>query len=134
MPRRIAVASASTLDVLSDFEQYALQLLKIKTKEQNLVPLKFNRAQRLLWSLVEKQKQAHRPVRVAALKGRQLGISTFCEGDVFFETVTHEHTNSMVVAHDRESTETIFKIAQVMYEELPPEFRPMKRRVCGARS
>ena len=128
MTRRAVKAAAPSLDVLSDFEQYALQLLRIKTKEQDLIPLKFNRAQRLLWALVQKQQRAHRPVRVVILKGRQLGSSTWCEGFVFHQTATHEHTNSMVVAHDRESTETVFKIAQVMYEELPPDFRPMKRR------
>jgi hypothetical protein len=54
--------------------------------------------------------------------------STWSEGLVFWRTVTRPNTHSLVVAHDAESTKRIFQIAVTMYESLPAEVRPMRRR------
>jgi hypothetical protein len=113
---------------LTNFEEYAETYLKIRAKNSELVPLKFNRAQQAIWKVIQRQMKQRRPVQVAVLKSRQMGISTFCQGYVFWRTVTRPNTNSLVVAHDRESTQAIFEMARVMYEELPPSMRPMIRR------
>jgi hypothetical protein len=126
--RRTNSKDLDLFGALSDFEAYAANFLYIKTKDARLVNLRFNNAQKLLWSKIKAQMEQNKPVRLVALKGRQLGCSTFVVGFHFWRTVTQPNTHSLIVAHDLESTQGIFSIALTMYESLPPEVRPMRRR------
>lgn len=115
-------------EILFDFPSYTEKFLRIKTKAAQLVPLKFNRAQKELWKVVQKQISNGQPVRVVCLKGRQLGSTTFWVAYEFWKAVTNKNTHVLIVAHNLESTTNIFSIAQLMYECLPDEVRPMRQR------
>ena len=115
---------------LRKFDVYS-RFLKIKHKElRRLVTLapeerygsqaimhKFwlhcQRSQRFLWFLV--------------LKARQMGISTYSEGRIFHNTVTHNNTNSLILADNLKRSQYIYQMCKCFYDNLPDILRPQTK-------
>ena len=57
------------------------------------------------------------------LKARQQGFTTFICGRFFADTLLRPNTTSVIVAHDTDSSEKIFRIVQLFWERLPEEER-----------
>ena len=106
---------------------YIQSFLKIRTKENRLVPLVFNPPQQRLYKAIEEQWKAGKPVRIIILKARQMGFSTLTEAIIFFLTATARLVESMIVAHKEEATANLFRMSKRFYEELPPPLKPMMR-------
>lgn len=81
--------------------------MKILDKEKNLVPFRFNKAQ--------KHFQANRTGKDLILKSRQLGFSTLVQGEMFRKTVTSTQT-TITLAHDAETTQKLRRMADRFYE------------------
>lgn len=108
-----------------DYSYYARSLLRIKTKEAKILPLNFNDPQVRLHALIELLRRNHRLVRIIILKARRQGMSTYSEGRIFWRSHFNENTDSVVIAHEKDSGEAIFNMCKLFYEELPVAFRPM---------
>ncbi len=80
-----------------------------------MVPFAFNAAQLDYYE--------HRTRRDVILKPRQLGFSTEICGLFFADTLLRPNTTSVIVAHDTDSSEKIFRIVQLFWERLPEEER-----------
>lgn len=93
--------------VARDPELFARTFLKILDKSKNLVPFKWNRAQRHF--------HAHRTGRDLILKARQLGFSTLIQGELFRRAVTSTRT-TMTMAHDDETTQKLRRMADRFWE------------------
>lgn len=106
---------------------YIQSFLKIRNKENQLVPLTLNPPQQRLYKAIEEQWKAGKPVRIIILKARQMGFSTLTEAIIFFLTATARLVESMIVAHKEEATANLFQMSKRFYEELPPPLRPMMR-------
>lgn len=65
-----------------------------------------------------------RGLRSLILKARQQGFSTLIEALFFLDTISTPNTNTLVIAHDRESTQKIFRMVQYFYKHLPHDQRP----------
>jgi hypothetical protein len=67
--------------------------------------------------------------RNIVLKARQMGITTWLAGRYFLRTISHRGVLTVQVAHTREAAESIFCIAQRMWENLPRALRegPLRR-------
>jgi len=65
----------------------------------------------------------HRTRRDVILKPRQLGFSTQICGLFFADTLLRPNTTSVIVAHDTDSSEKIFRIVQLFWERLPEDER-----------
>ncbi len=63
------------------------------------------------------------------LKARQMGITTWITGRYFLRTIGRRGTLTVQVAHTREAAESIFAVAQRMWENLPAPLRagPLRR-------
>ncbi len=57
------------------------------------------------------------------LKARQMGVTTWVAGQYFLKTVTRRGALTVQVAHTREAAESIFGVAQRMWENLPAALR-----------
>ena len=101
--------------------------LKIRTVDKRVVLLKLNEAQEPLFELVERQETAGKPVRIIGVKPRKVGLSTGIQSIFFHMAATHPLTKSLTVAHDLDSTEEMFQMAGLFYDELPDPLKPMKR-------
>ena len=107
--------------------KYIESLLHIKTKEKKIVKLRFNAAQELIYRRIMKIKDQGQPIRFIVLKARQEGVSTFCEAMIFESTASRPNVNSLIVAHEPESTEEIFRMSKLYYDMLLPPAKPLKR-------
>ncbi|MFA5125084.1 MAG: hypothetical protein WC473_04685 [Patescibacteria group bacterium] len=111
----------------ADPRDFIEECLFIKTKDQQTVPLNFNTAQALFYKKIKQLKAQKRPIRMIILKARQEGVSTLCEGLIFERTARFENTNSLIVAHEPESTDAIFSMSKLFYDLLPFDVKPMRR-------
>ncbi len=106
---------------------YIENFLYIKTKDQRLVPLELNAAQKTIYKTINDIKQKGKPIRIIILKARQEGVSTLCEALIFEKTARYPNVNSLIVAHEPESTEEIFAMSKRFYDMLPKWLQPMRR-------
>lgn len=86
-------------------------LLRIRDKAGRLVRLRPNKAQR------EYSRTCGR--RNIVLKARQMGMSTWIAARFFLATITRRGTLTVLVAHDQQAAEEIFRIVRRFWENLP---------------
>ena len=91
----------------------AKDLLQIRDREGRFRPLEANAAQ----TAFETRRGQHNVV----LKARQMGITTWVAGRFFLKTICCPGTTTLLVAHTREASESMFAIVRRMWERLPPE-------------
>jgi hypothetical protein len=111
----------------ADRQTFIENCLSIKTKDQQTVLLKLNTAQSLIYQRIKELKKQHKPIRMLILKARQEGVSTLCEALIFERTARFHNTNSLIVAHEPESTDAIFAMSKLFYELLPLWAKPKRR-------
>lgn len=93
--------------VVNNPELFSSKFLKILDKNKKLVPFVWNKAQRDFHS--------KRTGRDLILKARQLGFSTYVQGELFRRAVT-KTTTSISLAHDGELTSKIRMMADRFWE------------------
>lgn len=93
--------------VASDAEAFAAQFERVLTKDKRTVPFIWNRAQRDLHS--------KRTGRDLVLKARQLGVSTYIQGELFRRLVTSTRT-AITLAHLDSATATFRLMADRFWE------------------
>lgn len=120
-------AKANLRRLRDDFPWYAPRILKIKTKDGQLVPFTLNPSQVKLDKQIAELKTQGKPIRVIILKARQMGFSTFTEGYIFRRTTMAKLVNSMIIAHKEDASTNLFNMSKLFYEEMPAWLRPMKK-------
>uniref|UniRef100_A0A832I2W5 Terminase large subunit gp17-like C-terminal domain-containing protein n=1 Tax=Eiseniibacteriota bacterium TaxID=2212470 RepID=A0A832I2W5_UNCEI len=113
--------------IRDDVRWYARRFLWIKTKDNRLVRLAPNATQEKLQRIIDAKRKANEPVRLLILKARQEGVSTWIDGWIFHDTVTHKNVSSLIVSHDDDSAVHLFDMVKLFNEQLPPALRPMQR-------
>jgi hypothetical protein len=106
---------------------YIKEQLKIKNQAAKTVPFELNVIQEKVDEVVKKLEDAGKPVRIKILKARREGMTTYVAGKIFHNTVTNVNIDSLIISHEPESTQAIFEIYKLFYEELEDIFRPMCR-------
>lgn len=104
---------------------YIQTFLKIRTKDNRIIPFALNGPQRKLMAVIERQQAQNKPVRVIILKARQMGFSTLTEAMLFHRTATSFNTDSLIVAHREDSTNNLFQMSKLFYDELPVPIKPL---------
>lgn len=124
----MSAEAAATLRRLRDDRLYYFpRALKIRTKDSLLVPFHPNPIQRRLDAEVERQRKERKPVRIVVLKARKEGVSTYVAGYCLHDSSMRKNRESLVIAHDDDATNTLFRMQTLMFDELPDLLRPMKR-------
>ena len=101
-----------------NFESFAKENLMVRDHETSLlVPFKFRKGQRILNNIVEKRKAEGKRIRILNLKARRYGGSTYVQGRYYFFTSRQKNKNTFIVSHETESTDTLFEMAQLFYEQ-----------------
>lgn len=105
-------------------KQYIENYLKIVNKEGNLVPLKFNYAQQILYDTIKKLRAENKLIRIIILKARQLGLSTVT-GSIFnSNTLLNFNVKTGIITHKSEATSNLFNMYKIMYQNLPEQLQP----------
>ena len=110
-----------------DYQYYASKLLKIKDQNQQLIPFDFWSPQAKFHEVVEAARKDRKLLRFIILKARREGMSTYCEGTIFWLSHMSENTDAAIIAHEKESGEKIFGMCKLFYDCLPKELQPMVR-------
>lgn len=93
--------------IANDPREFARVFLRIRDKEKRLIPFLWNRAQA--------DFHAARTGRDIILKARQLGVSTYVQGEMFRRTVTSTRT-TITLAHDADTTQKLRRMADRFWE------------------
>lgn len=107
--------------------QYIQTFLKIKTKNNEIVPFRLNEPQQRLYGVIRNQARQKKPIRIIILKARQMGFSTLTEALIFHRTATKANVNSLIIAHKDDATTNLFNMSKLFYSELPPLMKPQRR-------
>jgi hypothetical protein len=111
------------IEACSDnYDRFARRWMWIRIHGGN-TRLRFKPDQRTLHETVCTLRKDKRPVRVRILKARQVGMSTYVEGDGFHHTRFNADFPAQVVAHDLKGANKIygiFKYYQTMLKEKAP--------------
>lgn len=108
-------------------EPVTLADLKIRTKEKTLVQLVPNFVQQKYLNMLAETYPGFDPVtgiglhgvREDVLKARQQGMSTIWLALYFIDTINNPLTETHIYAHDGETTEKLFQVVHLFWEELP---------------
>lgn len=128
MPDPVPVSlSQIILDSITDFPRYAQEYLKIQTKQGTLVSLALNEVQQLLENILSDIKRKGRLIRTVVLKARRKGVSTWVSGRFYHKTTTNSNRYSMIITHEPDATDFVFKMHKRFQEHVPEFLRPQER-------
>ena len=101
------VAIATPKQIVSNPETFSKYFLKVLDKDKKLVPFIWNKAQR--------DFNSKRTNRDLVLKARQLGFTTYIQGELFRRAVT-KTTTSITLSHLSDATDKIRMMADRYYD------------------
>lgn len=104
--------------VLRDPARFAETFLYILNKEQQLVRLRYNAAQR--------DYLANRTHRDLILKARQLGFSTAIQAELFRLAISRTAITA-TLSHEDDTTQKLRRMADRFYDNMPEGLRPVRR-------
>lgn len=107
-----------------DFTHYAPRCLRIRTKRGTVEPFALNRAQLHVHERLEAQRDRRGYVRAMILKGRQMGMSTYIGGRIFWRTTHGPGLRSYILTHIDDATNNLFGMAKRFYDHCPMPVRP----------
>lgn len=107
-----------------DFEHYAARCLKIRTKSGRMQPLLLNRSQQILHERIEAQRREKGRVRALILKGRQMGVSTYIGGRIYWRTTHTRGARAFILTHNDDATNNLFGFAKRYHDNCPALVRP----------
>lgn len=90
----------------------------IRTKGGAITLLKMNPTQRMLEAQILRMERLRIPARVMTLKSRQQGISTYSQAYMFEGVLRGRHQRGLIVADNKDRSETLLAIAQVARSEM----------------
>lgn len=118
----------SDIEKLRDFQFFAENFFKIRTKKGAILPFELNRAQLYIYERLEKQLAETGKVRAYILKGRQQGCSTFVQARYFHKTITNRGIKTFILTHEAAATKNLFSMTKRYYENLPVGLCPKASR------
>lgn len=106
-----------------DHLRQLVSLVSIRTNDMDVAPLdlegEFAWAQKQVVEEVIRQYNAGLPVRIIVLKARQLGLSTVCAAIIFNWILIFKGCSALTIAHDTETTQSLFEKIQDAWEWWP---------------
>lgn len=103
-----------------NFSKFAEKCLFVRDHNtKQILPFVFNNPQRIMDAVIEKQNREYGFVRILLLKARRFGGSTYIEGRGYRNTSLNFNYNSFIVAHEEDSTDTLFSMAKIFHERNP---------------
>jgi hypothetical protein len=114
-------------DTLERHALFAQTFLKVKPEAGTIdgqpIPMILGPGQTRLDESIRKQRAQGRPVRIIYLKSRRIQASTGTAAQFFHWTVLHPGTKTLVLGHQADSTETLFRMYRRFYENFDPHPR-----------
>jgi hypothetical protein len=103
----------------ADFHIFCRDIIKIRTKSGDLEPLVLNDAQMILHNAAEAQLLVEQWVRIAGLKGRRQGFSTYVAARGYWRATLWSRQNIYILTHEQKATDTLFGMVDLMQQKNP---------------
>lgn len=113
--------------IASEPRWFIEKYFKIRPKIGGIVPLIFNPSQQHIYNVVSKINESRKPARLIILKARQEGVTTLFQALAFERVLNKAYTNGLILAHDKDTAEEIFRMMRVFYDFLPDNVKPKKK-------
>jgi len=112
------------------FEEFSKEQVRILPKDasRGFIPLEFNAAQKIVDEAIEKQLKETGKVRAIILKARQMGLSTYACGRVYWKSYLHPFNKSVVMAHDSATSDALFAMSRNIIQNMREEFKPVLKK------
>ncbi len=121
-----AVKAATVVeDDIMDFasRQRLIESMQIKTEDSGRGSLIMNASQEKLWHAILQSWERKERARLIVLKSRRMGTSTFIEAVCYASVLMLPERNAKVVAHDWDSSKSIFAMAHMFHQYLSPQWK-----------
>lgn len=105
-----------------NFQRFAYDCLKIRTKSGAIKPFILNAPQKDFVERFYKTMQVKGKARFIILKARQMGFSTLIEAIIYWHTINRVGVKSLVLTHLDSATKELFEMTRRYYEHTPPFF------------
>jgi hypothetical protein len=113
---------------IRSFHDYAPEVLRIQPEEGAIIPFAFNEAQKVFDDIINYiRNKLKLPIRIVLLKARREGMSTYITGRNFFHTSTTHNRYAVIVTHEPDATDFLFKMVKRYYNHAHPAFKPQTR-------
>lgn len=96
-----------------------LQSLRIRSRDLQIIPLRLNEAQLIIWRALEERLNTRKKCWVVALKARREGVSTLFEALMLTRTILDDYVHSLVMASNAGNTAEIWRMASTMTDNSP---------------
>lgn len=103
----------------SDFRRFAKEAVRIRSKSGDLEPLDLNEAQEILHNAAEEQLAEEQWVRLAGLKGRRQGFSTYVAARGYWRATLWDRQKIYILSHEMASSNVLFDMTALMQEKHP---------------
>lgn len=103
----------------SDFRRFAREAIRIRAKSGDLEPLVLNAAQEILHNAAEEQLAEEQWVRLAGLKGRRQGFSTYVAARGYWRATLWDRQKVYILSHEMASSNVLFDMVALMQEKHP---------------
>jgi hypothetical protein len=101
------------------FRLFCKEAIRIRTKSGEMKPLVFNEAQEILHAAAEKQLAEEGWVRIAGLKGRREGFSTYVAARGYHRATLWDRQKIYILSHMMDSSDALFDMVDLMQEHHP---------------
>lgn len=108
----------------TNYREFAEDLLMVQTVDGGLVPFKFNNVQIAIDEIIGDIRADGRLVRVIIDKLRRAGCSTYFAGRDHWLPMMNPRTNTLMITHEPEATDTIFGMHKRFHANMPKRMRP----------
>ena len=103
----------------ADFRRFAREAIRIRTKSGDLEPLGLNEAQEILHHAAEEQLSEEQWVRLAGLKGRRQGFSTYVAARGYWRATLWDRQKIYILSHEMASSNVLFGMVDLMQQKHP---------------
>ena len=103
----------------SDFLFFAEHCLKIRTKDEQIVPLRLNKTQKFIHKRLGDQIARTGKARAIIVKGRQQGCSTYVAARYYHKSSMTKNVNVMILSHEWQSTDALFDLVDRYHRHNP---------------
>jgi hypothetical protein len=119
--------SAQVTRMIANYKEYCPAFLKIQTPDGKLESFKLNEVQDLLEEIIKDIRKDGRLVRLVILKSRRKGVTTWTASRFFHKISTNRNRQAMMITHEPEATDFVFKMHKRFDDHLPSALKPDKR-------
>lgn len=88
----------------------------ISTKDQGVIPLRWNKTQKGLYEVICHQREQGLPIRIVIVKGRQQGVSTFMQSLFYEQLDRRPYRKALTINYDDENSVELFQKAKFIHD------------------